>query len=61
MLAEVGRRGMRYVELAARSSLPRRAVTGIFSGSLQKVTIDRVLRLVDAAGLEAEIRVWRAA
>ena len=61
MLAEVGRRGMRYVELAARSSLPRSAVTGIFSGSLQKVTIDRVLRLVDAAGLEAEIRVWRAA
>ena len=37
------------------------SVTGILSGSLQKVTIDRVLRLVDAAGLEANIRVRRAA
>ena len=36
------------------------AVTGILSGSLQKVTIDRVLRLVEAAGLEAEIRIRRA-
>jgi hypothetical protein len=40
---------------------PRTAVTGILSGSLQKVTIDRILRLVGAAGLEAEIRVRRAA
>jgi hypothetical protein len=36
-------------------------VTGILSGSLQKVTIDRVLRLVDAVGLEAQIKVRRAA
>jgi hypothetical protein len=36
-------------------------VTGILSGSLRKVTIDRVLRLVEAAGLEAAIRVRRAA
>jgi hypothetical protein len=41
--------------------LPRSAVTGIPSGSLQKVTIDRVRRLVEAAGLEADIRVRRAA
>jgi predicted XRE-type DNA-binding protein len=58
VVREVGRRGMTHVELAARSGLPRSAVTGILSGSLQKVTIDRVLRLVEAAGLEAEIRVW---
>ena len=36
-------------------------VTGILAGSLQKVTIDRLLRLVDAAGLEAHIKVRRAA
>jgi hypothetical protein len=36
-------------------------VTGILSGSLQKVMIDRVLRLVDAVGLEAEIKIRRAA
>ncbi len=58
---EAGRRGLTHATLAARSGLPRSAVTGILSGSLQKVTIDRVLRLVEAAGLEAEIRVRRAA
>jgi len=61
IIREVGRRGLTHAELAARSGLPRSAVTGILSGSLQKVTIDRVLRLLEAAGLEAKIRVSRAA
>ena len=61
ILREVDRLGLTHAELAARSGLSRSAVTGILSGSLQKVTIDRVLRLVDAAGLEANIRVRRAA
>jgi predicted XRE-type DNA-binding protein len=61
VIREVDRRGLTHTELATRSGLPRSAVTGILSGSLQRVTIDRVLRLVEAAGLEAEIRVTRAA
>ena len=36
-------------------------LTGILSGSLQKVTIDRVLRLVEAAGLVAEVKVKNVA
>ena len=58
---EVERQKLTHADLAQRSGLPRSAVTGILSGSLQKVTIDRVLRLVDAVGLEAEIKVRRAA
>jgi predicted XRE-type DNA-binding protein len=42
-----------HAEVAKRSGLPRSAVTGILSGSLQNVTIDRVLRLVEAVGLVA--------
>jgi phage-related protein/predicted XRE-type DNA-binding protein len=61
VLREIDRRGLTHAELAAHSGLSRSAVTGILSGSLQKVTIDRVLRLVEAAGLEADIRVRRAA
>jgi predicted XRE-type DNA-binding protein len=61
VLREVDRRGLTHAELATHSGLSRSAVTGILSGSLQKVTIDRVLRLVEAAGLEADIRVRRAA
>jgi len=58
---EVRRRGITHAEVAARSGLPRSAVTGILSGSLQKVTIDRVLRLLEAVGLEASVKVRRAA
>jgi predicted XRE-type DNA-binding protein len=47
--------------LAKRSKIPRSAVTGILSGSLQKVSLDRVLRLVEAAGLVAEVKIKRAA
>jgi len=61
VVREVGRRGFTHAELADRSGLPRSAVTGILSGSLQRVTIDRLLRLVEAAGLEAAIRIRRAA
>lgn len=53
-------KGLTHLALSKRSGLPRSAVTGILSGSMQKVTIDRVLRLVEAAGLEAEVRVRAA-
>lgn len=50
-----------HLELAKRAKLPRSAVTGILSGSLQKITIDRVLRLIEAVGLIAEIRIKKSA
>jgi predicted transcriptional regulator len=50
-----------HAELARRSGLPRSAVTGILSGSLQKVTIDRILKLIEAVELVAEVRVKTAA
>ena len=58
---EVDRRALTHADVAARSGLPRTAVTGILSGSLQQVTIDRVLRLLEAVGLDASVRVRRAA
>ncbi|MFA4874096.1 MAG: XRE family transcriptional regulator [bacterium] len=61
ILKAVEKRNLTHAELARRSGLPRSAVTGILSGSLQKVTIDRVLRLAEAANLEAEVRVKDAA
>lgn len=61
ILKAADKNGLTHLELGKRSGLPRSAVTGILSGSLQKVTIDRVLRLAEAAHLEAEIRVRDAA
>ncbi len=53
--------GLTHAEIANRSDLPRSAVTGILSGSLQKVTLDRILRLVEAVGLTVETRIKKAA
>jgi predicted XRE-type DNA-binding protein len=61
VLKEVEDQGLTHAEIAKRSGIPRSAVTGILSGSMQKVTIDRVLRLVEAVGLVADVRVRRAA
>ena len=58
---EVDRQQLTHAEIARRSGLARTAVTGILSGSLQKVTIGRILRLLEAVGLEAEIKVRHAA
>lgn len=61
VIDEVKRQGLTHAELAKRARLARSTVAGILGGSLQKVTIDRILRLVDAAGLEAHVKVRRAA
>jgi predicted XRE-type DNA-binding protein len=61
LVKAVEKKGLTHAELARRSGLPRSAVTGILSGSLQKITINRILRLVEAAGLTVEIKVKEAA
>ncbi len=60
VLDAIESQGLTHAEIAKRSGLTRSAVTGILSGSLQKVTIDRVLKLIDAVGLVAEVKVKRA-
>ncbi|UOF02219.1 XRE family transcriptional regulator [Bdellovibrio reynosensis] len=50
-----------HAQIALKSKLPRSAVTGILSGSLQKVTIDRLLRMAEAVGLKAQITLKRSA
>jgi predicted XRE-type DNA-binding protein len=60
VLRAIERSGITHAELAARGGLPRSAVTGILSGSLQKITLDRMLKLVEGAGLTAEIKVRKA-
>ena len=61
VLKNAKKEGLTHEELATRSGLPRSAVTGILSGSLQKVTIDRVLKLIEASNLVAEVKVKKAA
>lgn len=48
VVKEVEKQDLTHAELAKKAKLLRSAVTGILSGSLQKITIDRVLKLVEA-------------
>lgn len=50
-----------HQELADLSGVPRSAITGIVNGSLQKVTIDRLLRLLYALGRNVEFKIKNAA
>ena len=61
VLDVIKRENLTHSEIAERSGLSRSAVTGILSGSLQKVTIDRVLRLVEAVDLVARVDVKKVA
>ncbi|HLD73483.1 MAG TPA: XRE family transcriptional regulator [Bdellovibrionota bacterium] len=61
ILKEIKRQHLTHAQIAERSRLPRSAVTGILSGSLQKITIDRILRLVEAVNLTTEIKLKKAA
>lgn len=60
VLKVIERDGLTHIQVSKKSGLPRSAVTGILSGSLQKVTLDRILKLVEAVGLTAEVRVRKA-
>lgn len=61
ILRSVKHKGLTHTELALRSGIPRSAVTGILSGSLAKVSLDRVLRLTEAADLKVENKIKEAA
>ncbi len=61
VLGKIKKDNWTHAELAEKSGLPRSAVTGILSGSLQRVTLDRILRLVETVGLIAEVKIKVAA
>lgn len=61
VIKEIEAHDITHAELAKKSKVPRSAVTGIISGSLQKVTIDRILKLVDAVGLVPHVKLTKAA
>lgn len=50
-----------HQQLADLSGVPRSAVTGIVNCSLQKVTIDRLIRLLFALGRNVEFKIKNAA
>jgi predicted XRE-type DNA-binding protein len=50
-----------HQELSQLSGVPRSAITGIINGSMQKVTLDRLIRILSSLGLRVEMKIKIAA
>ena len=50
-----------HQEIAELSDMPRSAVTGILNGSVQKVSIERLIRISYAIGMKVELKIKQAA
>lgn len=60
ILEVVKKEKITHAQIAAKTGIPRSAVTGILSGSMQKVTLDRLLKIVEAVGLVPELKLRKA-
>ena len=54
------RQDLTHQELSNLSGVPRSAITGIINGSLQKVTIDRLVRILFSLGYSVEMKLKAA-
>lgn len=50
-----------HQDIAELSGVPRSAITGIINGSLQKVTLDRLVRILNSLGKIIEVKIKNAA
>ena len=61
IIKDINKRGLTHKEVSELSGVPRSAVTGIINGSLQKVSIDRLIRILGTLGKTIELKIKTAA
>ena len=61
LIKEIKRQELTHIEVAEMSGVARSTVTGLVGGSLQSVSIDRLLRILSALGMSVEIKVKKSA
>lgn len=57
----IEKQGLTHQEVSDLSGVPRSAITGIINKSLQKVTLDRLVRVLGSLGKSIEIKVKKSA
>ena len=57
----IQKKGLTHKEVSELSGVPRSSVTGILNGSLQKVTLDRLIRILISLGKSLSIKIKDAA
>jgi len=61
IIKAIGKKELTHKEVSELSGVPRSAITGIINGSLQKVSIDRLIRIISTLGKKVEIKIKTAA
>ena len=61
IIKAISKEELTHKEVSDLSGVPRSAVTGIINGSLQKVSIDRLIRILGTLGKTVELKVKKAA
>ena len=61
IIKAISKEELTHKEVADLSGVPRSAVTGIINGSLQKVSIDRLIHILGTLGKTVELKVKKAA
>jgi len=53
----ITKKDLTHQEVSDLSGVPRSAITGIVSGSLQKVTVDRLMRVLSSLGKSFSLKI----
>ncbi|MBT4791749.1 MAG: XRE family transcriptional regulator [Halobacteriovoraceae bacterium] len=61
IIKAIKKKELTHKEVSELSGVPRSAITGIINGSLQKVSIDRLIRIISTLGKKVEIKIKTAA
>ncbi len=61
LIKEIQRKNLTHGEVAEMSGVARSTVTGIVNGSLQSVSIDRILRVLTGLDMSIEVKVKKSA
>ena len=61
IIKDISKKGLTHKKVSELSGVPRSAVTGIINGSLQKVSIDRLIRILGTLGKTIELKIKTAA
>ena len=61
IVKNVETQNLTHAQLSDLSGVPRSAITGIINGSLQKVTLDRLVRILFSLGRTVEMKIKHAA
>lgn len=61
IIKAIDKKKLTHKDVAELSGVPRSAITGIVNGSLQKVSIDRLIRIVGSLGKKVELKYKNAA